>query len=48
LSGLLLSADADGIEIEDESRGRLAVPLRSIERAHYEHDFAAELRGGRS
>jgi ribosome maturation factor RimP len=47
-SGLLLSASSDGIEIEDESRGRLAVPLRSIERANYEHDFQAELRGGRS
>lgn len=47
-AGLLLSASDDGIEIEDESRGRLAVPLRAIERAYYEHDFQAELRGGRS
>jgi ribosome maturation factor RimP len=47
-SGLLLSASSDGIEIEDESHGRLAVPLRAIERANYEHDFQAELRGGRS
>lgn len=47
-AGLLLSASDDGIEIEDESRGRLAVPLRAIERAHYEHDFQDDLRGGRS
>ncbi len=47
-AGLLLSASDDGIEIEDEARGRLEVPLRAIERAHYEHDFQADLRGGRS
>ena len=48
LAGLLLSANGDGIEIEDESRGRVSVPLRAIEHANYEHDFQAELRGGRS
>lgn len=47
-AGLLLSASDDGIEIDDAAQGRLAVPLRSIERAHYEHDFQAELRSGRS
>ncbi|MBM4245139.1 MAG: ribosome maturation factor RimP [Deltaproteobacteria bacterium] len=47
-AGLLVSADDDGIEIEDESRGRLSVPLRAIERANYEHDFRVELRDGRS
>jgi ribosome maturation factor RimP len=47
-SGLLVTASGDAIEIDDVSRGRLEVPLRSIERAHYEHDFAAELRNGRS
>ena len=47
-AGLLLSASDDGIEIDDESRGRLSVPLRAIERANYEHDFLADLRGGRS
>ena len=47
-AGLLVVATSDAIEIDDESRGRLEVPLRSIERAHYEHDFKAELRNGRS
>jgi ribosome maturation factor RimP len=47
-SGLLVAATSDAIEIEDPARGRLEVPLRSIERAHYEHDFVAELRHGRS
>jgi len=47
-AGLLVAASGDGIEIDDTVRGRLAVPLRSIERAHYEHDFVAELRNGRS
>ncbi|HEY8515663.1 MAG TPA: ribosome maturation factor RimP [Candidatus Binatia bacterium] len=46
--GRLLSASSEGIEIEDETQGRVKVPFRSIERAHYEHDFDAELRGGRS
>lgn len=46
--GRLVSASNQGIEIEDEARGRLEVPLGAIERAHYEHDFQAELRGGRS
>lgn len=47
-AGLLLAASGDAIEIDDVSHGRLEVPLRSIERANYEHDFAAELRNGRS
>lgn len=47
-AGPLVSASEDAIEIDDASHGRLAVPLRSIERAHYEHDFAADLRNGRS
>jgi ribosome maturation factor RimP len=46
--GRLVSTSRDGIEIDDEAQGRLTVPFRSIERAHYEHDFSAELRGGRS
>lgn len=47
-AGLLVSASEDAIEIDDPSHGRLAVPLRSIERANYEHDFASDLRNGRS
>lgn len=47
-AGLLVAASGDAIEIDDTARGRLAVPLRAIERAHYEHDFVAELRNGRS
>jgi ribosome maturation factor RimP len=47
-AGLLVAASSEGIEIDDESHGRVEVPLRSIERAHYEHDFMAELRNRRS
>jgi ribosome maturation factor RimP len=47
-AGLLVAASGDAIQIDDAVRGRLEVPLRSIERAHYEHDFVAELRNGRS
>jgi ribosome maturation factor RimP len=47
-AGVLVAASSEGIEIDDEVHGRLEVPLRSIERAHYEHDFQAELRNRRS
>lgn len=47
-TGLLVASTGEAIEIEDASRGRVEVPLRSIEHAHYEHDFQAELRSRRS
>jgi ribosome maturation factor RimP len=46
--GRLVATSQSGIEIVDDVRGALHVPFRSIERAHYEHDFQADLRRGRS
>ena len=42
--GRLASSSATDIEIDDAARGHVVVPLRDIERANYEHDFAEELR----
>ena len=46
-AGLLVSAGEGGIEIDDRSHGRLSVPYGLIDDAHYEHDFARDLRGER-
>jgi ribosome maturation factor RimP len=43
-AGLLVAADDEQVELEDRACGRIAIPYRLIERAHYEHDFVAELR----
>lgn len=47
-SGRLAASSAEAIEIDDAGHGRVVVPLCDIERAHYEHDFAEELRAKRS
>src|SRR5262249_3467031 len=47
-AGLLLAVDGDQIEIEDKARGKISIPYQLVERANYEHDFAAELRGERA
>lgn len=46
--GKLVTAGADTIEIEDASRGRVVVPLADVDRANYEHDFAAGRRPRRA
>jgi ribosome maturation factor RimP len=46
-AGLLVSAGEGAIEIDDRSHGRLSVPYGLIDDAHYEHDFARDLRGER-
>lgn len=46
--GRLVAADDDRIEIEDASRGRVVVPLADVDRANYEHDFAAGRRPRRA
>jgi ribosome maturation factor RimP len=46
--GRLVATLESGIEIEDARHGRLALGYDAIRRASYEHDFEAELRGGRS
>ncbi len=43
----LVAASESGIEIEDETHGRLAVPYGAIRRASYEHDFREDLRARR-
>jgi len=45
--GRLEANSATDIEIDDVARGHVVLPLRDIERANYEHDFAAELRSRR-
>lgn len=47
-SGQLAASSRDTIEIDDPAHGRVVVPLAELERANYEHDFAAELRAKRS
>lgn len=47
-TGELLAADDDGVEIDDRSHGRLTLPYGVIQKAHYEHDFAHDLRGERN
>lgn len=46
-AGVLVAAGDEGIEIEDGSHGRLCVAYGLIQKAHYEHDFARDLRGER-
>lgn len=46
--GRLIATSESGIDLVDDARGAVHVPFRSIERAHYEHDFEADLRRGRS
>lgn len=43
----LVAASESGIEIEDDTHGRLAVPYGAIRRASYEHDFREDLRARR-
>lgn len=47
-AGLLVAAGEEGIEIDDRSHGRLSVPYGLIKNAHYEHDFAGDLRRERN
>lgn len=47
-TGLLVAAGDEGIEIDDRSHGRLSVPYGQIKKAHYEHDFAGDLRRERN
>jgi ribosome maturation factor RimP len=46
--GTLAATSADGIEIDEKTHGRVAVPFGVIERANYEHDFSEDFHGGRS
>lgn len=46
--GPLAASSEETIEIDDPRHGRVVVPLGQVERANYEHDFAAELRARRS
>ena len=46
--GRLVASSDDAIEVDDPSHGHVVLPLGEIERANYEHDFAAELRARRS
>ena len=47
LSGVLLTADEAGVELEDGAVGRVSVPYGVIEKANYQHDFARDFRGER-
>lgn len=46
--GELAATGTDSIEIDDPAHGRVVVPIAEVERANYEHDFAADLRARRS
>src|SRR5262249_40475479 len=46
--GRLAAASAEGIETDEPSRGRVALPFGAIEKANYEHDFREDFHGGRS
>jgi ribosome maturation factor RimP len=46
-AGRLAATSPVGIEIDDQSRGRVTVPFGAIERANYEHDFTEDFHGGR-
>ncbi len=47
LSGTLLRADENGVELDDHSVGKVSVSYAVIEKANYQHDFARDLRGER-
>jgi len=46
--GVLVDATPERIEIEDASRGRVVVALADVDRANYEHEFAAGARRRRA
>src|SRR5262249_14312960 len=46
-AGRLVASSGNSIEVDDPSHGHVVLPLGEIERANYEHDFAAELRAKR-